>query len=187
MAKQTTPKQPAILGENETLNGSNTLPALIEITADKSVQLGEVVNAAFLVSGLTVEAWNALDEAERDGLLNGAIEGFKVAEEQKKAAAAAAAAAESLQPRSLLQLQAASSASTSRPPLRRPNAARAPGRKSAIAARPTALVNTCRPISTRRPSTSSTISTRSEEYPEGGLVRPARPSAPIDPEGQRSG
>lgn len=94
MAKQTTPKQPAILGENETLNGSNTLPALIEITADKSVQLGEVVNAAFLVSGLTVEAWNALDEAERDGLLNGAIEGFKVAEEQKKAAAAAAAAAE---------------------------------------------------------------------------------------------
>ncbi|MCT7668190.1 hypothetical protein, partial [Shinella kummerowiae] len=83
MAKQTTPKQTASLGENETLNGSNTLPALIEIAPDRSVQLGEVVLEAFHVSGLTAEAWNALLEAERDSLLNAAIEALKASESRK--------------------------------------------------------------------------------------------------------
>lgn len=84
MAKQTTPQK---LAENETLNGSNTLPALIEITPTLSVQLGEVVLAAFQLSGLTAEAWNALPEAERDVVLNAAIETLKAGEREKAAAA----------------------------------------------------------------------------------------------------
>ena len=79
MAKQSTQKAPTTLAENETLNGSNTLPALIEISADKSVQLGEVVMAAHHKSGLSVEAWNALSEEERDGMLNNVIADFKAA------------------------------------------------------------------------------------------------------------
>lgn len=77
MAKQTTSKPTAKLAESETLNGSNTLPAMIEISADKSVQLGEVVMAAHQKSGLSAEAWNALSEEERDGLLNKMVEDFK--------------------------------------------------------------------------------------------------------------
>jgi len=67
------------LAANETLNGSNTLPALIEISEGKSVQLGDVVRAAFDKSGLNLEAWNALAETDRDELLNQAIEVMKLA------------------------------------------------------------------------------------------------------------
>jgi hypothetical protein len=77
MAKQSTPKPAAKLAETETLNGSNTLPAVIEIAAGHSVQLGEVVMAAHQKSGLSVEVWNALSEEERDGLLNTMIADFK--------------------------------------------------------------------------------------------------------------
>ena len=69
------------LGENEILNGSNTLPALIEIAEGKSVQLGEIVQTAFKESGLTVEAWNALDETERDRQLNAVIDAMKTISE----------------------------------------------------------------------------------------------------------
>ena len=71
-------KQPAKTAEklkdNETLNGSNTLPAKIEFGPDKSVQLGEIVVKAHQASGLSVDAWNALPAAERDELLNKTIE-----------------------------------------------------------------------------------------------------------------
>lgn len=71
-------KQPAKTAEklkdNETLNGSNTLPAKIEFGPDKSVQLGEIVAKAHQASGLSVDAWNALPEAERDELLNKMID-----------------------------------------------------------------------------------------------------------------
>lgn len=63
--------------EPETLNGSNTLPATKEIAAGHTVQLGEVVMAAHQKSGLSVEAWNALSEDERDGLLNEIIADYK--------------------------------------------------------------------------------------------------------------
>lgn len=73
-------KKPATaLAANETLNGSNTLPALIEIADGKSVQLGDVVRQAFEKSGLSVEAWNALAETDRDGLLSQTIEVMKLA------------------------------------------------------------------------------------------------------------
>ncbi len=65
------------LGETDILNGSSTLPAMIEIAAGKSFQLGEIVRTAFSESGLTVEAWNALDETERDRRLNAVIDAMK--------------------------------------------------------------------------------------------------------------
>lgn len=81
MAKQSTQKPTTkpveALFENETLNGSNTLPALIEIAEGKTVQLVEIVMRARATSGLSVEAWNALPEAERDDLLGKTISEFK--------------------------------------------------------------------------------------------------------------
>lgn len=77
MAKQPTPKPTAAPAENETLNGSNTLPALVEVSDGKSVQLGEIVAAAHQMSGLSVEAWNALSEGERDDLLNKVVTDLK--------------------------------------------------------------------------------------------------------------
>lgn len=71
-------KQPAKTSEklkdNETLNGSNTLPAKIQFGPDKSLPLGEIVMKAHQASGLSVDAWNALPEGERDQLLNKTIE-----------------------------------------------------------------------------------------------------------------
>lgn len=73
MAKQPA-KKAETLKDNDTLNGSNTLPAKIEFGPDKSVQLGEIVAKAHQASGLSVDAWNALPEAERDALLNKTID-----------------------------------------------------------------------------------------------------------------
>lgn len=65
--------------DDETLNGSNTLPALVEIADGKGLQLGVVVAVAHQISGLTVEAWNALAEAERDERLDTVIADIKAA------------------------------------------------------------------------------------------------------------
>lgn len=63
----------------ETLNGSNTLPALIEIAEGQALQLGAVVGVAHTLSGLAVDAWNALSDAERDEQLNTVIADIKAA------------------------------------------------------------------------------------------------------------
>ena len=63
----------------DTLNGSNTLPALIEIAEGQALQLGTVVGAAHTLSGLAVDAWNALSDAERDERLNTVIADIKAA------------------------------------------------------------------------------------------------------------
>jgi len=60
--------------DNQTLIGSNILPADIEITEGQTVQLGEIVMGAHSRSGLSGEAWNALPEDERDSLLAREIE-----------------------------------------------------------------------------------------------------------------
>lgn len=78
MAKPTR-TTPVKIPEDVTLNGSNTLPAQIEIAEGKSVQLGEVVMLAFQKSGLLPEAWNDLPEADRDAALNQLIEQMKAA------------------------------------------------------------------------------------------------------------
>lgn len=61
------------------LNGSNTLPAQIELAEGKSVPLGDVVRHAFSASGLSVEDWNKLEPAKADELLLASIETLKSA------------------------------------------------------------------------------------------------------------
>ncbi|WP_290777108.1 hypothetical protein [Hoeflea sp.] len=63
----------------ETLIGSNTLPADIEIAEGQTVQLGAIVMKAHARSGLSVEAWNALPEDEREALLAKEVEHAKSA------------------------------------------------------------------------------------------------------------
>ena len=53
----------------ESLNGSNVLPANIELAEGVSIQLGEVVRQAFEHTGLTVADWNALEEGDREAEL----------------------------------------------------------------------------------------------------------------------
>lgn len=79
MSKRTTARPTAKPAAPEVLNGSNTLPAVIEVAEGKSLQLGAVVIVAHQASGLTPEAWNALPEAERDEHLNKTIENIKAA------------------------------------------------------------------------------------------------------------
>lgn len=65
--------QPARAGKLAALLGSSVLPAMVAIGPDHSVQLGQVVAAAHAASGLSVDAWNALPEPEREGLLTTTI------------------------------------------------------------------------------------------------------------------
>jgi hypothetical protein len=77
MAKKpasTTPKPVKALAAAETLNGSNTLPAVVEIAPDQFVALAELVAAAHKRSGMTAAVWNELGEEERDKLLHREVE-----------------------------------------------------------------------------------------------------------------
>lgn len=74
------------------LLGTNVLPSLIEIGGTE-VQLGTVVSAAFTASGLTLEAWNVLEEVERDKLLVAQVEAMRADAAAAEAAAVAEATA----------------------------------------------------------------------------------------------
>lgn len=63
----------------ETLLGSSVLPSLVDIGLDAPVQLGEIVSAAHAESGLSIEAWNALPDADREQRLADAVEAMKAA------------------------------------------------------------------------------------------------------------
>lgn len=54
------------------LLGSSTIPAVTAI-GDRDVQLGEIVCEAFKASGLSVDDWNSLSDAERDEILSAQI------------------------------------------------------------------------------------------------------------------
>jgi len=56
------------------LLGSNVLPASIELVDGKTVSLGDVVRHAHAASGLSIEAWNELDDTLREAKLADAIE-----------------------------------------------------------------------------------------------------------------
>lgn len=75
------------------LIGTNILPSLILI-GGVEVQLGTVVMAAHVASGLTGEAWNELDPVERDKLLTAQVDLMVAAAEAEEAAATAQAPAE---------------------------------------------------------------------------------------------
>lgn len=85
----------------ESLNGSNVLPANIELAEGVSVQLGEVVRRTHEASGLSVADWNALDDGDREARLAATVLELQAAAEAEAEAkkgegnaAAAAAAAE---------------------------------------------------------------------------------------------
>ncbi|MBH1873560.1 hypothetical protein I5W30_04835 [Stenotrophomonas maltophilia] len=82
----------------ETLLGSNVLPANIELAEGVSVQLGEVMRQAFEHSGLSIADWNALDDGDREAELAAMVRELQSAAEAeaeaKKGAATATADAE---------------------------------------------------------------------------------------------
>lgn len=61
----------------EALFGSSILPAMVELTAAKSVQLGDVVRRAHTDSTLTVKEWNSLQQPTREKLLAKAVDAMK--------------------------------------------------------------------------------------------------------------
>lgn len=69
----------------ETLLRSSVLPALVEIAPGKTVQLGEIVAKAHENSGLSIEEWNALLDADRDARLAAVVDALKAAEAQQQA------------------------------------------------------------------------------------------------------
>lgn len=70
---------------HETLLGSDVQPAMIDIGASKSVQLGTVVAAAHKASGLSVAAWNELPGDQREELLVKMIETMRAQSAAKTA------------------------------------------------------------------------------------------------------
>ena len=77
----------------ETLLGSNVLPANIELAEGVSVQLGEVVRQAFEHSGLSIADWNALEDGDREAELAAMVRELQsVAEAEAEAKKGAATA-----------------------------------------------------------------------------------------------
>ncbi|WP_137136561.1 hypothetical protein [Rhizobium sp. FKY42] len=67
-----------------TLIGSNILPDQVEIAPGKSVPLGEIVAKAHEKSGLSIEDWNALPQADRDALLTATVDELKAEASQQQ-------------------------------------------------------------------------------------------------------
>ncbi len=53
----------------EVLNGTDSLPADVDLVAGVTVQLGDLVRRAYKDSGLDVAAWNALSQEDRDAAI----------------------------------------------------------------------------------------------------------------------
>jgi|GEM_PF-1429354 len=90
-ASASSPPTPSLLG-------SNLLPGSIHLDGDVYVSLGEVVRHAHAASGLSIEAWNGLDDTLREAKVADAVEQLRseaIAEaEAKKGADAGALAAD---------------------------------------------------------------------------------------------
>lgn len=61
----------------ETLLGSSILPSMVLLAEGVEVQLGTVVERAHKESGLSIDAWNDLAEADREKLLADTVEAMK--------------------------------------------------------------------------------------------------------------
>lgn len=59
------------------LIGSNLLSDVVKIKKGVEVQLGDIVQAAFDASGLSIEEWNALEQDEREQKFEAIIEVMK--------------------------------------------------------------------------------------------------------------
>lgn len=84
-AAQTQPEAPK---DNDVLYGSDNFPADVVIVDGVTVPLGDVVRRAFTDSTLTVADFNALEQRDRDALLDIAVDALRG---EHRAAAAAAA------------------------------------------------------------------------------------------------
>lgn len=67
------------------LVGSNILPSQVPLVDGVTVSLGDVVSHAHAASGLTADAWNALDEGKRDEAIGVSIQQLTAEAEAKKA------------------------------------------------------------------------------------------------------
>lgn len=61
----------------ESLLGSSVLPSMVEIGAGLQIQLGTLVARSHEESGLSIQEWNALPEAEREALLASTLDVMK--------------------------------------------------------------------------------------------------------------
>lgn len=66
-----------IKAHTETLLGSSILPSMVLIAEGIEVQLGTVVERAHRESGLSLEDWNDLVDADREALLAATVEAMK--------------------------------------------------------------------------------------------------------------
>jgi len=87
----TSTKAPA----QDVLNGSNVLPANIELAEGVSVQLGEVVRRTHEASALSVADWNALGDGDREARLAATVLELQAAAETEADAKKGAAEAPS--------------------------------------------------------------------------------------------
>lgn len=62
------------VSSSETLLGSNSLPAVITDAAGSEHRLGEIVQAAFEKSELTVDQWNELADDDREARLQSVVD-----------------------------------------------------------------------------------------------------------------
>lgn len=59
------------------LIGTDKLPAVVDITETQGAQLGDIVAGAQANSGLSAEEWNALEQEERDELIQAHLESVR--------------------------------------------------------------------------------------------------------------
>ena len=70
------PATPKDMKPADTLLGSDVLDSTLEINGEE-ISLGEVVTLAFEASGMTLEEWNAQDDADREAKLQEVVEGME--------------------------------------------------------------------------------------------------------------
>ncbi len=90
MAKKPTPTSaadplPAAVEPVIALTGSDKFGATIMLNDGREIQLGDAVRAALLATGLTPEAWNALEQPWRDAAIETAIEVMRAQNEETAA------------------------------------------------------------------------------------------------------
>ena len=63
----------------DALIGSDTQPSIFNLADGTTLQLGDVVRTAFVNSGLSVTAWNAQPNDQREELIQDTVNGLKLA------------------------------------------------------------------------------------------------------------
>jgi hypothetical protein len=73
-------KKPTRRTSEDTLIGSSLLPSKVPLAKGGTVPLGNVVAKAYKASGLSLEAWNLLPDADREDRLKQAIAGINASQ-----------------------------------------------------------------------------------------------------------